>query len=47
MNYKLAMVPLLLCGMLASCNDSEELIQKNPDFVEAGYPKRERWVIHW
>ena len=37
MNYKLAMVPLLLCGMLASCNDSEELIQKNPDFVEAGY----------
>ena len=37
MNYKLAMVPLLLAGMLASCNDNEELIKTNPDFVEAGY----------
>ena len=37
MNYKLAMVPLLLAGLLASCNDSEELIKTNPDFVEAGY----------
>ena len=37
MNYKLAMVPLLLAGMFASCNDSEELIKTNPDFVEAGY----------
>ena len=31
------MVPLFLAGLLASCNDSEELIQTNPDFVEAGY----------
>lgn len=37
MNYKLAMIPLLLAGMLASCNDTEELIQTNPEFVEAGY----------
>ena len=37
MNYKLAMVPLLLAGMLASCNDNEELIKTNPDFVEVGY----------
>ena len=37
MNYKLAMVPLLLAGMFASCNDNEELIKTNPDFVEAGY----------
>lgn len=37
MNYKLAMIPLLLAGMLASCNDTEELIQTNPEFVESGY----------
>lgn len=37
MNYKLAMIPLLLAGMFASCNDTEELIQTNPEFVEAGY----------
>lgn len=37
MNYKLAMIPLLLVGLLASCSDSEELIKTNPEFVEAGY----------
>ena len=37
MNYKIAMVPLLLAGLLASCNDSEELVKTNPDYVEAGY----------
>lgn len=37
MNYKLAMIPLLLAGMFASCDDNEVLIQTNPDYVEAGY----------
>lgn len=37
MNYKIAMIPLLLAGMVASCNDSEKLIQTNPEYVEAGY----------
>ena len=37
MNYKLAMFPLLLTGLFVSCNENEELIRPNPDFVEAGY----------
>ena len=37
MNYKKSILPLLLVGMLASCNSDEELIQTNPNYVEAGY----------
>lgn len=37
MNYKIALLPLLVAGMLASCNSDEEMIRTNPDYVEAGY----------
>ena len=37
MSYKVAMIPLLVAGLLASCNDNEEMIKNNPEFVEAGY----------
>ena len=37
MNYKIALLPLLVAGMLASCNSDEEIIQTNPNYVEAGY----------
>ena len=37
MNYKIALLPLLVAGMLASCNSDEEIIRTNPDYVEAGY----------
>ena len=37
MKYKISFLPLLLAGMLASCNSDEELIQTNPNYVEAGY----------
>ena len=37
MKYKLSLLPLLLAGMLASCNSDEEIIRTNPDYVEAGY----------
>ena len=37
MNYKKSILPLLLVGMLAACNSDEELIQTNPNYVEAGY----------
>ena len=37
MKYKISFLPLLLAGMLASCNSDEEIIQTNPNYVEAGY----------
>lgn len=37
MNYKIALLPLLVAGMLASCNSDEEIIRTNPDYMEAGY----------
>ena len=37
MRYKITILPLLIAGLLASCNDNEEMIKNNPEFVEAGY----------